>query len=195
MRHSPEMRISEEVHDGYGFFDSKPHPSHVLVDLPKVEAAFPLQRVLIGVITPRKRAESQGAIVCHLVADDGFSDELLTRVLVPFGDRHILGRPMVPQEPLGVLRRVGRCRHVVPASSLPVAPYVQRKCPLAAAEDLVGSHDAGSQLLLGLGVTLDEHPVPYVDPRVHRPDSGIVVPCETALCYSEGLPHLVDEGS
>ena len=59
----------------------------------------------------------------------------------------------------------------------------------------MGSHDVGSQLLLGIGVAADEQRVPYTDPLVHKPYSGVVLPFETALCYREGLPHLVDEGS
>jgi len=120
------MRLSEKVHDGYGFFDSERHPSHVLVDLSRVEAARPLQHVLVGVVTPPTRPESQGAIVCPLVDDEGFSDEFLTRVYVTLGDQNISEPPVVPQELLDVPHRVGRCRHVVIANSLRVSPGVQR---------------------------------------------------------------------
>jgi len=116
------MQLSENVNDGYEFFDSEAHPSHVLVNLPKVEAAFPLQRVLFRLVTPPTRPLSQGAIICQLVPDAGFPDELPTRVPVPVGDHNNVGRPVVPVEVVDVPHRFECCPHVVTATNLRVAP-------------------------------------------------------------------------
>jgi len=127
------------------------------------------------------------------MAHEGLPDELRARVLMPLGNHDVLVYPEVLQERLRIPWRARRRRHVVAAHRLRVPADVQRERAFSARQHIVRSSRAGSELVLGPCVSIDEHPVPRLEVLVDRPHASVVIPPVPLLSQRERLPYLVDQ--
>jgi len=83
----------KDIGDQDRLLDEKPSPPLILVHLALVEPTCSLEAIVVRVVPPTAEIEPELPRVIHVVSPELLPDELLTRILVAFGDQYVLRRP------------------------------------------------------------------------------------------------------